>query len=197
MFVVIDRLRGFTSKPLVALLGLCLSLAPAALSIASASDADGLEKAAASEAPVRSDDEVLMERALEYWEARVNRSAHVMDFYASPEEGGPTRPKDVSEFGNIGYKSWSLEGVEVDGDEAIVKVKMTIAYTLPTPVDLGDKMTRTIRERWLKVGGTWYKEPIPLGFSHGGRSRAAPPASEGGAQGAVATQPTGEEAAQP
>ena len=137
-----------------------------------------------------------MERALEYWEARVTRSHHVMDFYAPADKGGPTRPKDVSEFGNIGYKSWSLEGVEVDGDLGIVKVKMTIAFALPTPVDLGDKLTRTIHERWLKVDGTWYKRPIPIGFSRSG-SRVSPPASEGSAQGAAATQPTGETGAQP
>ena len=109
----------------------------------------------------------LLERARAYWDARGARSKQVMEFYAPPEKGGPTRSRDVSEFGNIAYRSWEVESAEVDGDEGLVQVHIVADFPLPTPVKLSrDIMDRTVPEEWIKVDGTWYKKPIPRGFSH-------------------------------
>ena len=139
-----------------------------------------------------SDEEVLLARASEYWDARGKRLGTVMDFYAPPEKGGPKQPKDVSEFGNITYTDWKVERAQVEGDRGIVDVRITAAYPLPIPIKLDDKLwTRTIREEWLKVEGSWYKKPIPLGFSGASGPRAAAPPDGSGDAPPVATTTVG------
>ena len=114
----------------------------------------------------RSDEEVLRQRATEYWQARMSRSAKVMEFYAPADKGGPTRAKDVSEFGNVGYSSHSVQDVTVEGDRGIVQIQVTAVFPLPVPRKVAkDILNRTIGEEWLKVDGVWYKRPIPAGFA--------------------------------
>ena len=166
------RLRGLFA----AALGLGLLLAVPGVRADEARGADGSAARAGS-----SDEEVLLERAREYWDARGKRLYKVMEFYAPPEKGGPKQPKDVSEFGNVAYTEWKVERVQIEGGRGIVDILITAAFALPAPIKLDDKIwTRTIREEWLKVEGTWYKKPVPLGFSGAGGSRATAAPTESG-----------------
>jgi hypothetical protein len=140
--------------------------------------ADDSTAAAAKAAPTmeRGDEEVLRERAAAYWQARQSRSRQVMDFYAPADKGGPTRPKDVSEFGNVGYSSYAIEDVTVDGGTGIVQIAVTAVFPLPLPKKVAkDIMSRKIGEEWLKVDGVWYKKPIPAGFATNKTRPKAPP----------------------
>jgi hypothetical protein len=153
------------------------------------------------------DESALRERAQEYWEARATGSQKVLEFYAPAEKGGPTRAKDVSEFGNIRFKSWDIEGVEVGPERGWVNVKVSVSFPFPAAVRLDERfMTRTLREEWLKVEGTWYKKPIPMGFSHdhvdtgaapGERPPASAPESSPGSSGASKSPATAGEVEQP
>ena len=150
---------------LAATLGLGLLLSAPAARADGASGGAG-ESAATAPRDGASDEETLLGRAREYWDARGGRLGAVMEFYAPPDKGGPKQPKDVSEFGNVSYSEWNIEGVQVEGDRGVVEVHVTAGFRLPTPVKLRDDIwKRTIHEKWLKVEGAWYKQPIPLGFS--------------------------------
>ena len=168
-------LRGL----LAAVLGLGLVLAAPGARADEASGGAG-EIAATAPREAGSDEEILLARAREYWDARGRRLGKVMEFYAPPEKGGPKQPKDVSEFGNVSYTEWNVERAQVEGDRGIVDIRITAAFPLPAPIKLDDKIwTRTIREEWLKVEGTWYKKPVPLGFS-GASSRPVATTTPGG-----------------
>ena len=173
-----ERVRN--EAPLGGLLGLCLSLALGVASSACAAETAG-------------DEQALLERAGKYWEARVAGSPKVLDFYAPPEKGGPKTARDRSEFGNITYRGAEIEGAEIDGDRAWVRIRITAGFPLATAVQLDEGFwTREIREEWLKVEGTWYKKPVPLGFSRPspkkspGPGEPPPPASAATSPGAGA-----------
>ena len=120
------------------------------------------------------DEQALLERAGKYWEARVARSPELLDFYAPPEKGGPKYARDRSEFGNVKYRGAEITGAEIDGDQAMVRIRITASVPLAAAAQLDKAFwTREIREEWLKVDGTWYKKPVPLGFS-----RPSPPRKE-------------------
>lgn len=119
--------------------------------------------------------QVLSERAQSYWQARASRSAKVMEFYAPVDKGGPKDPVDVSEFGNVRYKSWEIDSVSVEGDRGLVEIRIQADYNalsraLPRKL-VESALNRTVREEWLKVDGVWYKKPIPRGFGKGFRAQ--------------------------
>jgi hypothetical protein len=123
------------------------------------------------------DEQILLERARQYWEARVAHSRDVWSFYAPPEKGGPSRPKDVSEFGNVSYTRWEIEGATIDGERALVQVRVSASF--PVAVQLEESFwTRTLREEWIKRDGTWYKKPVPLGFASPTQREAASRSSD-------------------
>ncbi len=142
------------------ILGLVVGLLPP---VAFAEEA----KASASDGKVtsssqRPDSEVLKERAAEYWRYRVARTEQVYDFYAPPELGGPSGWRDTSELGNVGYKWYEIDGVEIDGDTAVVKLTVQTELMLNRPTRIPEERLRfEIEETWNKIEGTWYKKPIP------------------------------------
>ena len=147
-----------------ALVGVALALS---LILAVGAQGAGTDPAteAAAAAP-QSDEEILRQRAQSYWEARTTHSPGVMSFYAPAELGGPTRPKDVSEFGNVAFRKWEIEAVEVEGDRGMVRIRIEASFPLPAPARITKQiMNRLLGEEWIKVEGTWYKKPIPRGFA--------------------------------
>ena len=175
--------KSTTERPrlavlLAATLGLGLALAAPSVRADETSGGVGESEATATRDGA-SDEEILLERAREYWDARGRRLGTVMEFYAPPDKGGPKQPKDVSEFGNVSYTEWKVEGAQVEGDRGTVEIQVTAAFALPTPVALGDKIwKRTLREEWIKVEGAWYKKPIPLGFSSASDTPSAATAAD-------------------
>ncbi len=126
----------------------------------------GLPSLAAAEAEGPGDSGALEDRAREYWEARVARTPAVYDYYAPPEKGGPTQPKQMSEFGNIHFRTAEIEKVEIEGDRGVVHVRVAMELALGRPSQIPEERLRQVlREEWNRVDGVWYKKPIPRGLS--------------------------------
>ena len=105
----------------------------------------------------------LRERASAYWQARIDRSESVIEFYA-PEERATARDE-----GNMIFSEFALEGVELlDGDTAVVQVRVHVNFALPSQFHnrLPDRIFHPlISERWDRVAGVWYKRPVRGGLA--------------------------------
>jgi hypothetical protein len=132
-----------------------LFLALAALAAAAAGSEPAAPSAGDAE-PARS----LRERVQGYWQARLERSPRVYEFYAPAERGGAA----VSEGGSVPLTAFEIEAAEVRGDEATVGVR--VAAPLGPPAA---RQTRTLRfrEAWHRRDGVWYRRPVPPGFARG------------------------------
>ncbi len=120
----------------------------------------------------------LKDRATAYWTARASRSGDVMRFYAPVEKGGPKRSRDVSEFGNVGFKAFEIKKARENGEFGLVTIEVqTDLRGLPLPQKFRTQLaTQTIDEEWLRIDDVWYKKPIPRGFSSKKAAEAAAPA---------------------
>ena len=117
----------------------------------------------------------LKDRAAAYWTARSGRSGDVMRFYAPVEKGGPKRSRDVSEFGNVGFKGFEIKEARENGEFGLVTIEVqTDLRGLPLPEKFRTELaTQTIDEEWLRIDDVWYKKPIPRGFSSKKAAEAA------------------------
>ena len=113
---------------------------------------------------------ILRERATAYWQARVARSERVLDFYAPPKEGRPNARARVSEGGAVRFIAFEIEGVEVRGDEADVRLR--VEASVPMARHSRAARTASFSETWERVDGVWYKRPVPPGLARGGDVRA-------------------------
>jgi hypothetical protein len=164
-----------------------LVVAGAAALVGSATRASG------NESPTRDAAQQLRERAQAYWEARIARSPRVHEFYAPP------RSAAVSEGGNVQFTAFEIEGVEVRGDDATVEVRVQAHVALPTRVG-GATHAAHVHEAWHRVGGAWYKRPVPPGFapprpttrretSHGEGRSSPVPLQDGSDAGSITAAP--------
>jgi hypothetical protein len=112
------------------------------------------------------------ERAQAYWTARVERSRRVLDFYAPPEKGGPTRAAELSEGGNLRYTAFEIEKVDVRGDEATVRLRVAVDVPMSRRAKPPASRSARVSEKWDRMDGVWYKRPVPRGFSRGRPPRA-------------------------
>ncbi len=131
-------------------------IALGALGLADAAIADE-PKAAVAES--RSQEDVLRERATEYWGYKVSGSGKVYGFYQPPEKGGPKKTNEVTEGGQVGPESFEITAVEIDGDRA--KVRTT---ALMDTSDVGITMPDHLRtidfaNDWFQFEGVWYRVP--------------------------------------
>jgi len=150
-----------------------LGLACWALAALAAPSARGEEGAAGG--GVASEEKIFRQRVAAYWDARVARTAKVFDFYAPADRGGPQTARDVSEGGNILFKVYEIEDVEIEGDSALVHLRVSADLHLDRPSGAGQvQRDAQIHEAWVKVDSTWYKRPIPPGLSRHMRRRPAP-----------------------
>jgi hypothetical protein len=108
---------------------------------------------------------IVRERAQAYWAARVERSRRVLEFYASPEKGGPKGPADISEGGNLRYTAFEIEQVDVRGDEAIVQLRVAVDVPMSRHSPVVASRTSRVSEKWDRLDGVWYKRPVPRGFA--------------------------------
>ena len=123
----------------------------------------------------------LRERVSAYWQARVEQSESIFEFYA------PEARDSATEGGNIKFLEFALEGVELDGDTASVSVRTHTDFSLPPQFRNIPKRAfhPLITESWERVDGVWYKRPTGSGLgrlmqnpskSSSDRQEAAPPA---------------------
>ena len=139
-------------------------------------------------ADAASEIDALRNRAAGYWQARVDASDAIYDFYLPEERGGPVRDA-VRPGRQIGFKSFSIGDLEVSDDTGVVEVEVqleVVGTQLPSAIAAAIAANReTMRERWRRVDGVWYRDLVRGGFNDmfGGDSAPDPypdgyPASE-------------------
>jgi hypothetical protein len=118
------------------------------------------------------EERILRQRVASYWDARVARAANVFDFYAPADKGGPQKAGEVSEGGNIIFKSYEIKDIEIDGDSALVHLYVSADIHLDRPSSAAQlQRDAQIHEAWVYVDSTWYKRPVPPGLSRHMRRR--------------------------
>jgi hypothetical protein len=163
---------------------LLVAAAAATLAPAGPADAQATPQASLAAATPGGDDVPLRRRATAYWEARVARSPQVFDFYPPVELRDDLGGRPLAEGGNMQFTAFEIEGVQVDGDEATVRVAVQARVLLSRasgPAELTRKAV--VSEAWQRIDGTWYKRPVPAGL--GGTAPSAPE-SEGASAAAEA-----------
>ena len=99
------------------------------------------------------DKQELKKAASKYWNSRL--TGDVVTCYQL-EEPAFQKKVPLSQYakgGNIIYKEVKVDGIEIQGEDGIVKVK--IAYIIP---GFGSRMVfpDTVIDKWKKVEGKWY-----------------------------------------
>lgn len=103
---------------------------------------------------IKSPEEKLLPRAEAFWAARV--AGDLVTCY-NFEEVSKTGKQPVSAYvrdhGGLVYKSAEVTGIDVNGEEASVKVKLN--YIVPA---LGSRNTFNMEavDRWKLIDGEWY-----------------------------------------
>ncbi len=112
--------------------------------------------------------DALRMRAAGYWQARVDASDAVFDFYLPEEQGGPVR-ESVRPGRQIGFKSFSIGDLEVSDDTGVVEVEVQVEVLgsqLPASLAAAiAKERETVRERWRRIDGVWYRDLVRGGFN--------------------------------
>lgn len=114
-------------------------------------------------------EEALRERVQGYWQAEVEKS--YVDAYQllAPEvRARLSLPAFVMGKRYLHIRGFTIEGVEANGDSALVRVGYHIEVELPPPPpgmqrsSKGPILKRGVRqEEWVREGGTWFRT-IPL-----------------------------------
>ena len=118
--------------------------------------------APASAADSQSEESVLRTRVIEYWNARVERSDSVWDYYAPTELGGAKDRRRVAETGNMRFKEYEIEMLELENEAAHVRMKVDATYPRGGGSEEGRRWLK-FDEYWSKVCGTWYRKPSRRG----------------------------------
>jgi hypothetical protein len=154
------RQTGFT----VAVVAALLCHAAAAGEQAAKSDEQvaksGEQVAKSDEQAAKSDEQALRKRVTAYWDARVERSQSVYDFYPSPALGGPKNRKLIGEFGNVRFESYRIEDIALEGDSATVRLKVNVHVT-----PLTQRYELPSKDTWNRICGTWYRKPVRRGLA--------------------------------
>lgn len=141
-------------------------------------------------AEAASEIDALRSRASGYWQARVDASDAIYNFYLPEERGGPER-EAVRPGRQLGFKSFSIGDLEVSDDTGIVEVEVQVEVVgTQLPPALAAAIARdreTIRERWRRVDGVWYRDLVHGGFNDMFGEKAP---SESYPEGFPASEPT-------
>ncbi len=107
-----------------------------------------------------SDEEVLKERVMAYWQHKVRQ-----EFDKSYGYEDPLFRKKISIVNYIkgfntaraGWSGASIEGLKIEGDSAIVDMKVRVKITVSSSGNIEQDVA--LKERWVKVDGLWYHVP--------------------------------------
>ena len=117
----------------------------------------------ASAADSQGEEGVVRARVTAYWSARIQRSDTVWDYYAPTELGGAKDRRRVAETGNMRFKEYQIELLELKDDTAHVRMKVDATYPVGGGNDEGRRWL-TFEEYWSKACGTWYRKPVRRGI---------------------------------
>ncbi len=122
----------------------------------------------------------LRARVEAYWTARAAGQVEEAVAYYVPLAGGQA-PVDVPENGGLWFKDFEIVGVDVQGDRADVRVRVTTPDVL-APVHM-TKLPESLRrpvlpEEWVLLDGTWRKVVPDRSLSRIGRRNPNPRAGD-------------------
>lgn len=150
-----DRVRG--GAIVAAVLSFAL-VAGSARGAEPAKPAEAAKPAAAAAAAVKPEEAPLRERVSAYWKARVARDKSVVDYYVPLEKRA--EGTQIGEGGAVRFDSFEITEVALTGDTASVTMSITSHIDGNTPFPIPERVgRRTLRERWSRIDGVWYKQP--------------------------------------
>lgn len=108
----------------------------------------------------RTDEDILRERIKAYWDYKVKQ-----DFDKAYGYEDPLFRKKINLVNYIkgfntekaGWTGASIEGLTIEGDSAIVDMKVRIKIIVSSSGNLEQDVS--LREKWVKVEGLWYHVP--------------------------------------
>lgn len=113
-----------------------------------------------------SEEEVLRERVMAYWNYKIRE-----EFEKSYEYEEPLYRKTRSlvkyvkgiNTAMLKWKSVEIQNVSIEEAQADVDLKMRTAITIPGTRTSGEQ-DMTTKDRWVKVDDAWYHQPPKEGF---------------------------------
>lgn len=114
---------------------------------------------------VKTDEEMLRERVLQYWQHKINLDLDKAYEFEDPAYRAVENKVRYIRHHNIDmvrWKSVEIQGIEIADDRAEVKLKLMVILLLPGMKD-EHAMPTFVNDRWVKVDGVWYHR-----FVHGG-----------------------------
>jgi hypothetical protein len=113
-----------------------------------------------------SDEEVLRERVIAYWNLRINKEFEKTYDY----EYLPSMPKAryMVRLSNplIEYKAFEIKNIRFDTDDS-ADIEMSVRVVAKAPGARAFEHESIIKERWVKAKGIWHHvSPLSKGFTH-------------------------------
>jgi hypothetical protein len=107
-------------------------------------------------------DKAVRQRVEEYWKARSTMNLGAVQPFYEPEFRAKYAPeafaRDFRRLNRFAPEFLGIEGVNVDGKKAVVKVKLR---TRPDVLQ-GQELISTVEEVWLNVDGNWFRQAEAL-----------------------------------
>jgi len=92
-----------------------------------------------------------------YWQARIDQDMETMAEFEHPLSDG------VADAGMLVTDSYSIDRIEVNGDEALSVVKLVTH--IKHPLLSGRTREVNMRDIWVRYEGEWYRDVHPTSFS--------------------------------
>lgn len=107
-----------------------------------------------------SDEEVLRERIMAYWNHKVKQEFDKSYEYEEPLFRKKMTIVNYIKGFNTAKASWSgasIEGLKIEGDSAIVDMKVRVKIVVSSSGNIEQDVA--LKEKWVKVDGLWYHIP--------------------------------------
>jgi hypothetical protein len=106
---------------------------------------------------LRGQERLLRSYVQEYWQARIDRDMQKMAKFEHPLSDG------VADAGMLVTESFTIDSIEVAGDEAFTK--LTLITHIQHPLLSGKTREVRLRDKWVRHEGEWYRDIHPTSFS--------------------------------
>ncbi|PYO55986.1 MAG: hypothetical protein DMD83_16775 [Candidatus Rokuibacteriota bacterium] len=108
-------------------------------------------------APASADVASLRERSAAFWAAKVAANFTGQWELLEPRGRGRLRPEEYAHGrGGIKYLAYQVEDATVNGQFAVVKVKLLLQPKLTAQRRI-EPQAVTVQDRWVRIAGIWYR----------------------------------------
>ncbi|HEV8713597.1 MAG TPA: hypothetical protein VGX03_12315 [Candidatus Binatia bacterium] len=100
----------------------------------------------------------LEERVRGFWEARIAGDDLKAYSYEAYSQTGKMTPTQYVRARSpvFRYRTYTVKGIEEQGDEATVTIDLRYSLALPTKKDVN--LAMDLQERWVRLDGQWYRQ---------------------------------------